>query len=341
MRSIRRGATRGLLVLAAVLLAGACGDDESDVSADTQNTEAAESEGNGAPEDSGPVSVTILYSRAAEQLSLWVAEDQGFFDDHGVDATLEEIAGASQVPVAISGGSAEMGFETAPDFLGAIDQGIELSVISGLSVDTVDNPRVALIAGKDTGITEPADVEGKRIGVPSFNSSSDLSTIHLLKDQGVDTDSINWVEVPFQQMADAINGGRVDAVVAVHPFIGQLKGQGHVPVLDTYASPDQSMLVVFLSADREWAEEHPEAVADIRAALDDADEFVDDPSNEARVREIMQKYSGLPAEVIERIPFPNLDTEVTPEQLSFFVDVMTDQDLLSGDIDVESLIFQP
>lgn len=335
MMGIRSRAVRWLAVASLALVAVACGDSDPGDEESASTTEDTGTETTAA--DTGPIPVTILYSRAAEQLSLWVAEDEGFFDDHGIDATLEEIAGASQVPVAISGGSAEMGFETAPDFLNAVDQGIELTVISGLSVDTADNARVALVAGKDSGITEPTDVEGKRIGVPSFNSSSDLSTIKILRDAGVDTDSINWVEVPFQQMADAINGGRVDAVVAVHPFIGLLKSQGHVPVIEQYATGDQEMLVVFLSADRAWADEHPDAVESIRAALDEAAQFVEAHPDGARA--IMQKYSGLPADIIERIPFPNLTTAVAPDQLEFFIDVMADQGVLSGELDAKELVF--
>lgn len=335
MNGFRR-TTRWLLCVVVALTVVACGND------DDGDTDEAQSGGTNTSEttaaDSGPVSVKILYSRAAEQVSLWVAEDEGFFDENDIDATLEEIPGAGQVPVAISGGSAEMGFETAPDFLSAVDQGIELSIISGLSVDTAENPRVALIANKDSGITEPSDIEGKQVAVPSLNTSSDLSTIKVLRDQGVDVDTINWVEVPFQQMADAISAGRVDAAVAVHPFIGQLKAQGHTTVVEKYAADDQEMLVVFLSADRQWAEENAAAVERIRTALQQANDFIE--ANPEETRAIMQKYSGLPPEIIERIPFPNLTTEVEPEQLDFFVEVMSDQGLISDDIDTESLIFE-
>lgn len=333
MSASRHPGFRWLLWAVLAMVAAACGNTETDTTQPPEpngGTETTEAQ-------AGPVPVTILYSRAAEQLSLWAAEEQGFFEEHGIDATLEEIPGASQVPVAISGGSAEMGFQTGPDFLNAVEQGIELSIISGLSVDTPQNPRVALIAGKDSGITRPADVAGKRIAVPSLNSSTDLSTTHLLNQEGVETGSIDWVEVPFQQMADAINSGRVDAAVAVHPFIGQLLAQGHTPVIEKYATDDLPMLVVFLSADREWAEANPDAVDGIRAALEDANDFVEANPEEARA--IMQQYSGLPAEIIERIPFPNLTTEVQPEQLDFFVEVMSDQGLISGDIDTESLIY--
>lgn len=335
MKRSTRGVLGVVVVATSLFALVACGSDSDsdDTSSDTTPgtaTEATE------PADTGPTEIKILYSRAAEQLSLWVAKDEGFFEDNGLDVTLEEATGASQIPVAISGGSAQMGYETGPDFLGAVDQGIDLTVVSGLSVDNVENPRVALIAGKDTGITDVAGIAGKRIAVPSLNTSSHLSTVYLLEKAGVDVDSISFVEVPFQQMADAINGGRVDAAVAVHPFIGLLKSQGHKPIIDQYADPKQSMLVVFLSSDRSWAEENPDVIDAVRASLEQANEFIAAKPDESRV--IMQTYSGLPAEIIAKIPFPNLDTEVTPEQLGFFVDLMKDQGLLTGDIDAADLI---
>ena len=336
MKRSLRGVLGSAVVAVALLTLVACGD-SSDSDEATSDTPAGDDGGTEAA-DNGPTEVTILYSRAAEQLSLWVAQDEGFFEENGLDVTLEEATGASQVPVAISGGSAQMGYETGPDFLGAVDQGIDLTVVSGLSVDNAENPRVALIASKDSGITDVEGIAGKRIAVPSLNTSSHLSTLYLLERDGVDTGSISFVEVPFQQMADALNGGRVDAAVAVHPFIGLLKSQGHTPIIEQYADADQSMLVVFLSADRGWAEDNPDVIEAVRTSLEQANEFI--AAEPEASRAIMQTYSGLPPEIIEKIPFPNLDTAVTPEQLDFFIGLMKDQDLLSGELDAAELIHQ-
>lgn len=288
------------------------------------------------PTSTGPAEVTILYSRAAEQVGLWVAQEEGLFEKNGVKATLTEAPDATQVAVGISGGSAQLGYETGPDFLSAVDAGVDLVVASGLSVDTAENARVALIAGKDSGISSPADVAGKRIAVPGVNTSSQLSTIRQLEKAGVDVSGITWVALPFQQAPDAIKSGRIDAAVSVYPFIGLLKSQGHKPIIAQYAAPGEKQLVVFLSADGKWAGDNPEAVKGIRKALDEANAFV--AANPDKTRVIMEKYTGLKPEVINAIPFPNLSTDVTTEQLGFFMDIMKDQKLIKKDLDLGSLI---
>jgi NitT/TauT family transport system substrate-binding protein len=297
--------------------------------------------GSGANESSsgsgdGDETITILYSRAIEQVGLWVAQDEGIFAKHGLKVKLSEVAGASQVAVAISGGSAQMGFETGPDFLSAVNAGVKLVVASGLSVDTAENPRVALIAGKDSNISTPADMAGKRIAVPGVNTSAHLSTIRKLEEAGVDVSGIKWVTLPFQQASDALKANRVDAVVSVYPFIGLLKSQGNVPVIAQYAVSGEEQLVVFLSASATWAAAHSDEVKSLRVALDEATSFV--TAHPDQTRTIIEKYSHLPADVINKIPFPNLSTEVTPDQLDFFLDIMKKQNLIKDDLDMATLI---
>jgi hypothetical protein len=54
----------------------------------------------------------------------------------------------------------------------------------------------------------------------------------------------------------------------------------------------------------------------------------------------MEEYSGLEPDIIERIPFPNLTTEVDAGQLDFFAEVMVDQGLIADDLDTSSLIVE-
>jgi NitT/TauT family transport system substrate-binding protein len=70
--------------------------------------------------------------------------------------------------------------------------------------------------------------------------------------------------------------------------------------------------------------------------LEEATAFVAAHPDETRT--IIAKYSGLPADVINNIPFPNLSTEVTPDQLNFFLDIMKKQNLIKGDLDTAALI---
>ncbi len=284
----------------------------------------------------GDGTITILYSRAVEQVGLWVAQDQGIFKKHGLNVKLSEVAGASQVAVGTSGGSAQVGFETGPDFLSAVDAGVKLVVASGLSVDTAENPRVALVAGKSSHISSPADVAGKRIAVPGVNTSAHLSTIRKLEQAGVDVSGIKWVTMPFQQEADALKANRVDAVVSVHPFTGLLQSQGNKAIIAQYAAPGEKQLVVFLSASAPWAAAHADEVKSVRTALDEATDFI--AANPDQTRTIIEKYSGLPADVINKIPFPNLSTEVSSDQLDFFLDIMKKQNLIKSDVDVAALI---
>ena len=70
--------------------------------------------------------VTIMYTATAAFASAFVAKDQGFFDKHGVDVTLQLNPNTSLVATAVASGSAEVGITTPTVAFQAVDNGIPL-----------------------------------------------------------------------------------------------------------------------------------------------------------------------------------------------------------------------
>lgn len=281
-------------------------------------------------------SITILYSPVVDQVGVWAAQEEGMFAKYGLKVKLSSTTDATQVATGISGGSAQLGFETGTDFLSAASAGVKLVAASGLSIDTAQNPRLELFAGTNSGISSPADLAGKRIAVAGVNTRSQLATIDVLKRTGVEARNIKWVSMPFQQMPDALKARRVDAVVSVYPFIGLLKSQGYQPIIGHYAEGDEKQLVIFLSASADWASKNPKALGAVRQALKDADAFVEQHPVQART--IIEKYTGLSAGIVNNMPFPTLSTELTPDQLGFYLHMMKDQGLIQNNLDLSPLI---
>lgn len=70
-----------------------------------------------------------------------------------------------------------------------------------------------LVAGKDSGITSVKDLAGKKVAVPQFGNTQDLSLRNLLRENGLE---------------DTTKGGSVDVVVAENPFIKTLLGRKQI-----------------------------------------------------------------------------------------------------------------
>jgi len=79
-----------------------------------------------------------------------------------------------------------------------------------------------IIARKDRGINEPADLEGKRIAV-TLDSSGDFFLSTFLAHQGIPSKGIVIVDMEPAAMPEALSSGKVDAAMTWEPTVGQIK----------------------------------------------------------------------------------------------------------------------
>jgi NitT/TauT family transport system substrate-binding protein len=84
------------------------------------------------------------------------------------------------------------------------------------------------IAAADSGITDFADLEGKRVATVGLSSHNTLTMWELADRAGADTSSIELVQLPFGQMAAALDSGDVDAAIMQWPFAAEALSAGGV-----------------------------------------------------------------------------------------------------------------
>jgi putative hydroxymethylpyrimidine transport system substrate-binding protein len=110
-----------------------------------------------------------------------------------------------------------------------------------------------VIAPGDAGISTPADLRGKTIGVDGSDSTSAyLDT--MLRNVGLNPDDVHTVNVGFN-LLPALLGGKVDAIAGGFQNIegAQLEVRGLHPVVfpvDHYGVPTYDELVVIANSDR-------------------------------------------------------------------------------------------
>ena len=83
-------------------------------------------------------------------------------------------------------------------------------------------PNTLLIMTKPgSAIRSPRDLAGKKIAVNTLRNIVELTARSALETAGVDPGSVTFVEVPFPDMAAALQSGKVDAAFTVEPFSTQ------------------------------------------------------------------------------------------------------------------------
>src|SRR6185312_3049836 len=119
--------------------------------------------------------ISVGYVPVADFAPLFVAKDKGFFEKHGLDVALTKILLASNVPGALVAGSLDIGMGTPPMLLVTNESGLDFQAIAAVSRLEKDNPFISVIARKQDNITDVAQLKDKKVGVPGFNSSMDIT----------------------------------------------------------------------------------------------------------------------------------------------------------------------
>ena len=93
----------------------------------------------------------------------------------------------------------------------ASDQGIDTVFVGSTSMSP-SKSRSGIFVKNGSNIHTAKDLIGKKIGVPSLNTLIHVIARRWLEIEGVDYNKVNFAEIGFQQMYDALNAGIVDGV---------------------------------------------------------------------------------------------------------------------------------
>lgn len=279
----------------------------------------------------------IGYTPNAEATPLYVAKEQGIFAKHGIEAELVPIAINSTVPAALLSNSIQIGAITAPVFLQAVDNGLTLAAITGLTVTAKDATGVGIAARADAGIAGPADLVGKTVAAPGIGAVLHVMARRWLMDNGVDPAQVTFVEGTFPAHADLLKAGTVDAVITVDPFLGRILGSGvGVPVVNLLANMPEGETAMFLSTTADWAAANPETLAEFRAALAEAMSFAE--ANPDPARAAIGTHLKMPPEALAHVPLPKMDPGITTDQIAWWIEVLKQQSMLTTELDTSKLI---
>jgi NitT/TauT family transport system substrate-binding protein len=225
-----------------------------------------------------------------------------------------------------------------PTLLQANDAGLDLVVIAGGAVYPLTGD--VLVARQGSGIQKPTDLKGKTVGVPGIGALLHFMLQRNLKQNGVDPNSVKYVEMSFAQAADALKSGTIDAYPAQAPFTARIlqSGAGYEVANWLKNTPDGTLTVVYATT-RKWAEENKDTVAKLRAAMKEANDYGKTHVNDLYAA--IAKYTKLPPQVVSSLPPPNLTVDVTPTQTKFWIDLVKEQNVIKGNPDPAKILFQP
>lgn len=310
--SLRRRIAGGIALLAGAALLTSCATADAPA-------------GSGDPADAPKI--TFLYSPYADYAPFFIAEEKGYFEDAGVDVELISKSGSSgeTYQQVSTGGIVAGGATWGAGLFNATKAGASISVIASVSrvPDEGKNP-APLMASEKSGITDVAELKGKKIGVPGTGGFGVYSVYRALDTAGLTLDDVELVNLSPGDIPPALANGSIDASWTIEPISSAItaQGLGH-EILDV--SYQAGVELGALAFNSEYVDKYPEAVtaftaAYLRAVQELEDGGWKDPADQA----IIAEYTDLPVETLTEIgltvqdPEGAIDWADVAEQEEFF-----------------------
>jgi NitT/TauT family transport system substrate-binding protein len=284
------------------------------------------------PALAAPTHLAVGYTVSADMIALFVAQDEGMFAHHGLDVTPTALTVASVGPAGLMSGSLQMSMANPTILLNAVGGGLDLVAIAGASRHLKDSENTSLMAATGSGIRTAHDLIGKKIGIPGFGSTNDLTFRKWVKNAGVDLASMTLVEARLSDMNDLLRSHSLDAVAVLEPMRSHIVSDGTgYWVANFVTDVHEGMNGAIWIADRQWATDHREVVDAFRASLVEALAFV--AANPEQSREVEIKYLKVASPMR-----PYLSMDITTDDLRFFDNLMVEMGALDKPVDVSRLV---
>jgi NitT/TauT family transport system substrate-binding protein len=241
-------------------------------------------------------------------------QDKGYFKSEGLDVTVDEGASPLEPITRVANNGYDMAFADINAMIRYRDQNPSAPIKAVFIV--YNKPPYAIVTRKSRGITEPIQLEGKKLGAPPAGSTIAQWPL-FARLNSIDTSKVTIENIGIPVRAPMLAAGQIDAALgSSFRLYVDLKGRG-VPVDDIVLMPMANYgLKLYGNAiivNAKFASEKPQAVkAFLRGFLKGLKETIRHPAD--AVDSILRRDDGAKKDVeLERLRMAIRDNIITPE----------------------------
>lgn len=286
--------------------------------------------------------IRVGYLPIAAELPLFVAVEQGYFKQAGIEIELIRLASSNDLGNAATSDQIDILAGAASNVIFDIERTtgkrhllFAVNPYSNAQGHITDH----LIVRKDSGIKTASDLKGKKVA--GFPGSVRVLIFLVLEKYGVPRNSYEYIELPPANWQPSLQSGAIDAGVALEPSATQiikdgagisiLKGfyaelmpemplSGHWVAADFYSRVDKTQLAAFVDA-------YTKAIAFCREHEDVAKSY-------------LPKYANVREDILEGVnlnpwkSYPELDLQ----KLQTYADLLANNTAIQSQVSVSNFV---
>jgi NitT/TauT family transport system substrate-binding protein len=222
---------------------------------------------------------------------VFYAEERGFFKAAGIDAQVQVISNGAAITAAVSSGAVDVAQSNVVSLASAHQNGIDVAIIAAAGQYARKEPTSALVVAKDSPYRHAKDLNGKIIAGNGLKNITQVGAFAWLDKNGGDWTSVRFIELPFPNMAGALETGRIDAAVIAEPELSATLARGDRIIGDCYDAIAPNFLIGAWFTTGAWAKAHPDLVKRFQRAMSDAAAWAN--RNQAASGDLLTKYTQI------------------------------------------------
>jgi NitT/TauT family transport system substrate-binding protein len=276
----------------------------------------------------------------SESLGAVMADKLGYFKAEGIEVEMSKFnAGALALPL-VQAGKLDIAFSNTVSTLQAMEQGLDATILApGAVVRTKAPDSTSALLVLKGSVKSPKELEGKRIAVNVINSSAWLYMVAYLDKHGVDRSKVRFVEIPFPQMNDPLLNKQVDAISQVEPFTTIMLQTGKVEAFGyTYVEAQPNADITQYIALTDWVKKNPGLAQRFARAVRKGCEYVNNPANQAAVREANMQFTNLAPALKDLVTIPRMGTAVNVQEMGKTMNLMLKYGLMKQPVDLNGRV---
>jgi NitT/TauT family transport system substrate-binding protein len=322
---VRRTFPLAVAGMAAALVLAACGGP----------SDAAEGS---APDDGELTAVKVGVIPIVDVAPIYLGVQEGFFEDEGLDVTLELAQGGAAIVPAVVSDEYQFGFSNVTSLLVASSKGLPLKAVAAgnFTTGTPGEDFGAVVAPGDSDIGDAADLAGKTVAVNTLNNIGDTTIRKVVDDAGGASADVEFVEMGFPDMPAAVAGEQVDAAWIVEPFLTMALQQGAKVVASNFAETDPELMIAAYFTSEQAIAEDPETVEAFTAAMEQSLTYAEEHPDETRA--VLDTYTEIDPAVKEAMIMPRFAPDLEASSFQVLADLGEEHGMFDEPVDVSKLL---
>ncbi|GGX95868.1 hypothetical protein GCM10010358_57020 [Streptomyces minutiscleroticus] len=286
----------------------------------------------------GTTTVKVGIIPIVDVAPVYLGRKKGFYEKRGLKLSMTTAQGGAAIVPGVVSGQFQFGFSNMTSLMIAQSKDVPVqAVVNGAASSGVAGEDFgAITVKKGSPVERPRDLEGRKVAVNTLKNINETAVRASVRRDGGDPDEVDFVELAFDQMPAALDGGRVDAAMVVEPALATVKSQGGREIASAMVDVADKLTVAMYFTSRQYAQRHPDVVERFREATAESLAYADAHPDE--VREVVTTYTKIPAPVLAGVTLPKWPAEANRPSIEALRDLGERDGLFADEPDLDELL---